>query len=47
MFIIKALYSREDGYREIATLDTEEVARAWVRAIKSYYAPIDVYYIYQ
>lgn len=47
MFIIKALYSREEGYREIATLGTEEVAREWVRAIKRYYSPIDVYYIYQ
>ena len=48
MFIIKIMISREEGYREIATLSTESEARAWIRALKNFNDDIiDIYYIYR
>lgn len=48
MFIIKIMTSRKEGYREIATLSTENEARAWIRSLKIFNNDIiDIYYIYR
>ena len=44
MFRIKMMLSREEGYRTLNYVQSEQEAREWVRAYKIYHKPIDIYY---
>lgn len=44
MFKIKMMQNREEGYRTLNYVHSEEEAREWVIAYKIYHNPIDIYY---
>ena len=46
MFKIKMMTKRENGYVVAGYADTLEEAREIVKALKVYYEPIDIYYMY-
>lgn len=44
MYLVKMMTNREEGYNVVAKVTTEDEAREYVRALKIYHSPIDVYY---
>ena len=44
MFKIKMMTNRQEGYRTLNYVYSEEEAREWIRAYKIYHNPIDIYY---
>ena len=46
MFKIKMMTDRSRGYIIACYAETEEEAREKVKALRVYYSPIDIYYMY-
>ena len=46
MFLVKMMINRIEGYKNCCYCNTLEEAKEYVNALKIYYNPIDVYYMY-
>lgn len=44
MFKIKAMFTKEEGYKTVQYVNTEEQAREYIRALRVYHRPIDAFY---
>lgn len=44
MLVVKMMTDRKEGYKKAVYVNTPEEANEYIKALKVYYNPIDIYY---